>query len=253
MRAHHDRRSTASAEISDDHTSINCLRWRSGNSARICCDVALALAAPILHRLPPHQPSRPRGTPRLLLRVLWAIQMVFTPDEFDAFIDQRSPALHIAWMFRELSARFLQRGNFRRAVDAVTHAKEQPVAAPLHASRWPCTAIQMSIPAAARQAIFLGWTESRAIRSRKVRCWFEDYPAGGQSCQWPVVYCTGRQPHCPKHLDLVHETVEQAIYVQVGFGRHAGVWHRLECADDGQCRRRRRRARFLCRQSPILS
>ncbi len=33
----------------------------------------------------------------------------------------------------------------------------------------------MSIPAAARQAIFLGWTESRATRSRKVRCWFEDY------------------------------------------------------------------------------
>ena len=48
LRAHHDRRSAASAEISDDHPSINCLRWRSGNSARVCCDVALALAAPIL-------------------------------------------------------------------------------------------------------------------------------------------------------------------------------------------------------------
>jgi hypothetical protein len=71
LRAHHDRRSTASAEISDDHTSINCLRWRSGNSARVCCDVALALAAPILRRLPPapagffilSQPDDRVGTP----------------------------------------------------------------------------------------------------------------------------------------------------------------------------------------------
>ena len=63
LRAHHDRRSAASAEISDDHPSINCLRWRSGNSARVCCDVALALAAPNLHASPRTRRSRASSNP----------------------------------------------------------------------------------------------------------------------------------------------------------------------------------------------
>jgi hypothetical protein len=53
LRAHHDRHSTASAQISDDHHSGDCRSWGTDDGARVYCDVALGLV--ILLRVPLHR------------------------------------------------------------------------------------------------------------------------------------------------------------------------------------------------------
>ena len=58
LRAHYDRRSTASAQISNDPHSGDCRSWGTDGGARVCRDVALALAPPILFRLPTHRLAR---------------------------------------------------------------------------------------------------------------------------------------------------------------------------------------------------
>ena len=72
----------------------------------------------------------------------------------------------------ELTARFLQPSNFAPLRPRyVLMSKGAPRRLPLERASMTLDRHTMLIPATARQAIFLRWTEPRAARSRKVRCW----------------------------------------------------------------------------------